>query len=625
MGATDTLNLALASTAEVAHFIGGRPVTSTSGRRQPVYHPATGTVARQVAMASVDEVEAAVSAARQAQPEWADTPPIRRARVLFKFLELMNRHRDTLAAMITAEHGKVFTDAQGEVSRGIDIIEFACGIPQLLKGDYTEQVSTGIDNWTLRQPLGVVAGITPFNFPVMVPCWMFPVAIAAGNCFVLKPSERDPSPSLFMAELLRQAGLPDGVFNVVQGDKLAVDTLLTHPDVKAISFVGSTPIAQHVYETGARHGKRVQALGGAKNHLVVMPDADLDQTVDALIGAGYGSAGERCMAISVAVAVGDVGDRLVPALAARARALKVGNGMEPDAEMGPIVTRQALERIQGCIAAGVTEGATLVVDGRIDPHTGAPFRVAGFENGYFIGGTLFDHVTTEHVDLPGGNLRPGAGGGARARLRRGREAGQRSRLWQRGRVLHQRRQCGARVRPPHRGRHGGHQRTDSGADGVARVRRLEEEPLRRHACLWRRRCALLHPPEERDATLARQHRQGRRVHDAGGEIEPPSRCAPASPHAGALAFSRRGAPPSARGTRASGWLGGRAVPLQPAHQHASILPEDALEVGAADALGKRQRDQDLRLLRIQVVGHDPVVLVVGLLGVADHEAIGDAR
>ena len=386
MGASDALTATLSSSAEVGHFIAGQAVASRSGRRQPVYNPATGEVARQVALGSAEEVNTAVAAAVAAFEGWADTPPIRRARVLFKFLELMNQHRDTLAALITAEHGKVYTDAQGEVSRGIDIIEFACGIPQLLKGDYTEQVSTGIDNWTLRQPLGVVAGITPFNFPVMVPCWMFPIAIAAGNCFVLKPSERDPSPSLFMAELLKQAGLPDGVFNVVQGDKLAVDTLLTHADVKAISFVGSTPIAQYIYETGAHHGKRVQALGGAKNHMVVMPDADLEQTVDALIGAGYGSAGERCMAISVAVAVGDVADKLVPALAARARALKVKNGMEPDAEMGPIVTKQALDRIEGYIGLGVEEGATLVVDGR-------GLQVPGHEGGFFTGGTLFDHVT----------------------------------------------------------------------------------------------------------------------------------------------------------------------------------------------------------------------------------------
>jgi len=384
MGAHDPFT----ATAEVGHFIQGAPIASRSGRRQAVYNPATGVVARQVALGSIEDVHAAVASAQAAFDGWAQTPPIRRARVMFKFLELMNRHRDTLAAMITAEHGKVFTDAQGEVSRGIDIVEFACGIPQLLKGDFTDQVSTGIDNWTLRQPLGVVAGITPFNFPCMVPCWMFPVAIAAGNSFVLKPSERDPSASLFMAELLQQAGLPDGVFNVVQGDKVVVDALLTHPDVKAVSFVGSTPIAQYIYETGAHHGKRVQALGGAKNHMVVMPDADLDQAVDALIGAGYGSAGERCMAISVAVVVGDIADRLVDAVAARAKTLKVKNGMEPDAEMGPIVTAQALERIGGYIDIGVQEGAKLVVDGR-------GLRVPGHDGGFWIGGTLFDHVTPQ--------------------------------------------------------------------------------------------------------------------------------------------------------------------------------------------------------------------------------------
>jgi malonate-semialdehyde dehydrogenase (acetylating) / methylmalonate-semialdehyde dehydrogenase len=350
-----------------------------------VWNPATGKPARQVLLASAADVHAAVAAAKAAQPAWGDTPPIRRARVLNQFLALLNQHRDTLAAMITAEHGKVFTDAQGEVTRGIDIVEFACGVPQLLKGDYTDQVSTGIDNWTLRQPLGVVAGITPFNFPCMVPCWMFPIALACGNAFILKPSERDPSPSLFMAELLKQAGLPDGVFNVVQGDKVAVDALLSHPDVKALSFVGSTPIAQYIYETGAHHGKRVQALGGAKNHMVVMPDADLAQAVDALIGSAYGSAGERCMAISVAVLVGDVADRIVPLLAERARTLKVKNGMELDAEMGPIVTREARDRIESMIGTGVAEGARLVVDGR-------GLQVKGHEAGFFTGGTLFDGV-----------------------------------------------------------------------------------------------------------------------------------------------------------------------------------------------------------------------------------------
>jgi malonate-semialdehyde dehydrogenase (acetylating) / methylmalonate-semialdehyde dehydrogenase len=377
---------AFTQTTDVGHWIAGAPAAGAGQRRQPVWNPATGQVARHVRLADSADVDAAVAAAVAAQPAWGEMPPIRRARVLNAFLALMNTYRDTLAAMITAEHGKVFSDAQGEVMRGIDIVEFACGIPQLLKGDYTDQVSTGIDNWTLRQPLGVVAGVTPFNFPCMVPCWMFPVALACGNAFILKPSERDPSPALLMADLLRQAGLPDGVFNVVQGDKLAVDALLAHPDVRALSFVGSTPIAQHIYETGARHGKRVQALGGAKNHMVVMPDADLDQAVDALIGSAYGSAGERCMAISVAVLVGDVGDRIVPRLAERAQALKVRDGMAPDAEMGPIVTREARDRIEGYIALGVDEGATLVIDGR-------GLKVPGCEGGFFTGGTLFDHVT----------------------------------------------------------------------------------------------------------------------------------------------------------------------------------------------------------------------------------------
>ena len=373
---------------DVCHYIHGKQTAAADSKRQPVYNPATGAVSRQVALATTAEVQAAVESANRAFPAWADTPPIRRARVLNTFLQLINENADALAAMITAEHGKVFSDARGEVSRGIDIIEFACGIPHLLKGDHTDQVSTGIDNWTMRQPLGVVAGITPFNFPVMVPCWMFPVAIAAGNTFILKPSERDPSASIFMAELLRQAGLPEGVFNVIQGGKEAVDALIQHPDVAAVSFVGSTPIAHYVHQQCSLHGKRVQALGGAKNHMVVMPDADLDQAVDALIGAGYGSAGERCMAISVAVLVGDVGDKIMPMLAERARALRIKNGMEPDAEMGPVITREALERIEGYVDLGIKEGATLVVDGR-------NMKVLGHENGYFTGGTLFDNVTRD--------------------------------------------------------------------------------------------------------------------------------------------------------------------------------------------------------------------------------------
>ncbi|MBP0638035.1 CoA-acylating methylmalonate-semialdehyde dehydrogenase [Cupriavidus sp. AcVe19-6a] len=374
--------------SQVGHYINGSNVEGHGGRRQDVFNPATGKAARTVALATVDEVGTAVAAAAAAFPAWSETPPIRRARVMNRFLQLMNQHRDELAAIITAEHGKVFSDAQGEVARGIDIIEFACGIPQLLKGDYTDQVSTGMDNWTMRQPLGVVAGITPFNFPCMVPCWMFPIALAAGNTFVLKPSERDPSASLFMANLLAEAGLPKGVFNVVQGDKLAVDALIEHPEVRAVSFVGSTPIAQYISERAAHHGKRVQALGGAKNHLVVMPDADIDQAVDALIGAAYGSAGERCMAISVAVLVGEVADKIVPLVAERARNLVIGNGMDATSEMGPVVTRQALERIEGYVALGLEEGASLVVDGR-------GLRVAGHEEGFFTGGTLFDNVTPE--------------------------------------------------------------------------------------------------------------------------------------------------------------------------------------------------------------------------------------
>jgi malonate-semialdehyde dehydrogenase (acetylating)/methylmalonate-semialdehyde dehydrogenase len=376
----------------IAHFISGHKVSGSAARAQDVFNPATGAVTGRVNLANLQDVDQAVASAQAAFPAWSDTPPLRRARVMFKFLELLNLHRDKLAHMITAEHGKVFTDAQGEVTRGIDIVEFACGIPQLLKGDFTDQVSTGIDNWTLRQPLGVVAGVTPFNFPVMVPMWMFPVAIACGNTFVLKPSPLDPSPSLFMAELLHEAGLPAGVFNVVQGHKEAVDALVSHPDVKAVSFVGSTPIANSLYENGARHGKRVQALGGAKNHMVVMPDADIGQAVDALIGAAYGSAGERCMAISVAVLVGDVAERLMPLLLEKTRALKVLNGTNLAAEMGPIVTAAAKQRITGYIDAGVAEGAKLLVDGR--QFDGAKAG-EGCDKGFWLGGTLFDHVSTD--------------------------------------------------------------------------------------------------------------------------------------------------------------------------------------------------------------------------------------
>jgi malonate-semialdehyde dehydrogenase (acetylating) / methylmalonate-semialdehyde dehydrogenase len=370
---------------EITHYIAGKAVRGISGRFGDVFNPALGEVSGRVPFASEAEVSAAIEAAHAAFPAWAATPPLKRARVMFRFKELVEANVDKLAAVITSEHGKVISDARGEAIRGLEVVEFACGIPHLLKGEYTEQIGTGIDSYSVRQPLGVCAGITPFNFAVMVPMWMFPMAIACGNTFVLKPSERDPSASIFLAELLRQAGLPDGVLNVVHGDKLAVDTLLNDPRIAAVSFVGSTPIAEYVYRIGTATGKRVQALGGAKNHLVVMPDADLDQAVDALTGAAYGSAGERCMAISVGVAVGAVADKLVEKLAERARSLKIMNGTDEQAEMGPLVTKQHLDKVAGYVEKGVTEGAKLVVDGR-------GLKVAGHEKGFFLGGCLFDDV-----------------------------------------------------------------------------------------------------------------------------------------------------------------------------------------------------------------------------------------
>jgi len=372
----------------ITHYINGVTVDTQSGRHADVFNPALGEPVARVALGTAEEVDAAVRAAEKAFPAWSATPPLTRARVLFKYLQLCQQHTDEFAAMITREHGKTFADAQGEVARGIEMVEFAVGIPQMLKGEFTDQISRGIDAWSMRQSLGVVAGITPFNFPVMVPMWMFPVAIACGNTFVLKPSERDPSPSLLHARLLKEAGLPDGVFNVVQGDKVTVDALLDHPVVQAVSFVGSTPIAEYIYSRGSASGKRVQALGGAKNHMVVMPDADMEMTVDALMGAAFGSAGERCMAISVVVAVGDAGDKIVDALAKRTAALKVRDGMASDAEMGPVVTSAAKQRIERLIGEGVEQGAKLVVDGR-------NLKVVGRENGFFVGGTLFDHVTPE--------------------------------------------------------------------------------------------------------------------------------------------------------------------------------------------------------------------------------------
>jgi len=367
-------------------WIGGRAVAATTTRYGEVTNPATGDVIRHVPLANKADVDAAVSAAASALPDWRAAPALRRARVLMRFRELMEANKKDLAKIVTEEHGKTLDDAEGSVTRGIEVIEFATGVPHLIKGEFSDSVGTGVDSWSLRLPVGVCAGITPFNFPAMVPLWMFPVAIACGNTFVLKPSERVPSLSLRMAELLREAGLPDGVFNVVHGDKEAVDALLVHPEVKAISFVGSTPIAKYIYATGAAHGKRVQALGGAKNHAIVLPDADVAFAADAIIGAGYGSAGERCMAISAVVAVGDVADTLVSELAARAARIRTGPGNATGIEMGPVITRAARDRITAAIDGGVADGAALVVDGR------AP-GIAGHERGFFVGPTLFDRVT----------------------------------------------------------------------------------------------------------------------------------------------------------------------------------------------------------------------------------------
>ncbi|MGN7740970.1 CoA-acylating methylmalonate-semialdehyde dehydrogenase [Pseudomonas sp. 22526] len=371
----------------IGHYIDGQ-VQDNGERFANVFNPATGRVQAQVALASQKTVDDAVASAMKAFPAWSEQSALRRSRVMFKFKELLDRHHNELAEIITREHGKVLSDARGEVTRGIEIVEFACGAPSLLKTDFSDNIGGGIDNWNLRQPLGVCAGVTPFNFPVMVPLWMIPLALVSGNCFILKPSERDPSASLLMARLLTEAGLPDGVFNVVQGDKAAVDGLLQHPDIEAISFVGSTPIAEYIHRQATSRGKRVQALGGAKNHMIVMPDADLDQAADALIGAAYGSAGERCMAISIAVAVGDVGDRLIEKLRPRIDQLKIGNGMQGDSDMGPLVTAEHKAKVEAFIDQGVAQGAQLLVDGR-------GFKVPGAEQGFFVGATLFDGVTTE--------------------------------------------------------------------------------------------------------------------------------------------------------------------------------------------------------------------------------------
>ena len=369
----------------IEHFINGKIVPGVSERKGKVFNPAIGKQESEVRLASAKDLDLAVQKAKTAFETWSNVTPIQRARIVFKYKELIEKNSDLLAKMIVSEHGKVYEDAKGSLTRGLEVVEFACGIPQMLKGDFTENVGTNIDSWSMRQPLGVCAGITPFNFPAMVPMWMFPMAIACGNTFILKPSEKDPSCPLKLAELFSEAGLPDGVLNVVNGDKEVVDAILEHKDISAVSFVGSTPIAKYIYENAAKNEKRVQALGGAKNHCVVMPDCDLDQAVNGLMGAAYGSAGERCMAQSVAVAVGNVGDKLVGELSKKVEALKIGPGMDKSSEMGPLVTKEHLERVRGYVDLGIKEGADLVVDGR-------DIKLQGYEDGYYIGGCLFDNV-----------------------------------------------------------------------------------------------------------------------------------------------------------------------------------------------------------------------------------------
>jgi malonate-semialdehyde dehydrogenase (acetylating) / methylmalonate-semialdehyde dehydrogenase len=375
-----------AAVKPINHWIGGTPYAGESGRSGPVYNPSLGIQTGEVDFASVEEVDRAVQTAKQAFVEWRTVSLSKRTDLFFTIRKLVDEHRDDIAKILTAEHGKVFSDAKGEVARGLEVIEFCCGIPELLKGGFSEQASTGIDVYSIRQPLGVVAGITPFNFPAMVPMWMWAPAIACGNTFVLKPSEKDPSASIYVAELLKEAGLPDGVFNVVHGDKVAVDAILEHPDIAAVSFVGSTPIARYVYETGTSNGKRVQALGGAKNHMIVLPDADIDMAADAAVSAGYGSAGERCMAVSMLVAVGDAADPLVEAIKQRLPSVKVGDGMDPDSEMGPLVTREHRDKVATYIDRGREEGATIVTDGRETSPDG---------DGFFLGVTLLDDVRPE--------------------------------------------------------------------------------------------------------------------------------------------------------------------------------------------------------------------------------------
>ena len=478
----------------ITHWIDGESRGESPERTGPVYDPATGAQTAEVSFAGKAEVDAAVAAARTAFSSWGDSSLTWRQNIMFAFREFVASHRLDMARALTAEHGKTVDDALGEVQRGLEVIEFACNIAHLLKGDYSEQVSRGVDTYTIRQPLGIVAGITPFNFPTMVPMWMYPIAIACGNTFVLKPSEKDPSTSQLAAEMLAEAGLPDGVFNVVHGDKEAVDAVLAHPDIAAVSFVGSTPIARYIYETGTRNGKRVQALGGAKNHMVVLPDADMDLAADSAVSAGYGSAGERCMAISVIVAVGDAADRLIPKMQERMETLKVAPGTTEGAEMGPLVTKEHRDRVAGYVDAGVEEGATLVADGRA-------LTVDGHEDGFFIGPNLFDNVDSSMRIYQDEIFGPVLGDRQSRQLRGGHRSGQRQPVGQRHGRVHQRWRCGTQVPERDTGGDGWHQPADTRAAFVLLVRRVEGVDLREPCDLRARRRALLHQAEGRDQPL----------------------------------------------------------------------------------------------------------------------------
>ena len=501
----------------IGHWIGGASVAGESGRTGPVYNPATGEQTGEVAFASVEEIDRAVATAADAHTTWRHFSLSKRAELFFRIYQLFDEHRDDLARLLTAEHGKVLSDAHGEVQRGIEVIEYVCGIPELLKGAYSEQASSGIDVYSIRQPLGVVAGITPFNFPAMVPMWMWAPAIACGNTFILKPSEKDPSASLLTAELLKEAGLPDGVFNVVQGDKIAVDAILQHPGIAAVSFVGSTPIARYVYETGTKAGKRVQALGGAKNHMIVLPDADIDMAADAAVSAGYGSAGERCMAVSVVVAVGDAADSLVGAIKDRLPAVKVGDGLDPSSEMGPLVTREHRDKVASYLESGPAQGATLVADGR---------ETAPDNGGFFLGVSLLDDVTPEMDAYRDEIFGPVLSVVRVVELRRGAPAREREPVRQRRRALHARRWRRAAVPVRRERRHGRHQRPDPGSGRLLLVRRLEELALRRPAHLRPRGHRLLHAHEGGHEPLARPGHEPRRPRLPADAVVPHIRLIP---------------------------------------------------------------------------------------------------